>query len=345
MTKSFLLLIAVILTSFISNAQFVPKRWAHVYTDSTRKVYIDTTSIRTRDKQFIYWTLEIFNEPLSVPQIPEEVYRAKTQYVVNDITKKYNVIGVLYYDKIGRLAGENYNRGITGAGDVFSKSIDDDPLVKTVFNKVELFVEGKLYFGIAEETDLESISEENREKAAAIKTKRIRKPEEKESTINDDEDSSKEDSVNLEDSEKVRFVPLPENFEKPEIALGTKANRWKAILKLRREKKKKDSSAVKKEEATPEKKVEVYKYNDKNEKRVTNTIFTDGIKYVVQVSSWKNRKIAEREKEKLKKMGYDSFITQVYIKKKRGTWNRVRVGYFDSLKEARRIQREIKRKL
>lgn len=352
MVKSLLFLITVFLMSTVSNAQFVPKRWAHVFTDSTKKIYIDTTSIRVRDKQFIYWTLEIFNEPVSVPQIPEKIYRAKTQYVVNDITKKYCVIGVLYYDKIGRLTGENYNRGITVTGDVFSKSVNTDPLVKTIFNKVELFVEGKLYFGITEvpQTKHETIKASGTEKSGADRstikiTSNRTTTEEEDSAINIEEDSFDTDSVNSLGTEKVRFVPLPENLREPEFSIGSRANRWKAILKLKRERKKIDSSAVTKKEIKEKKKTKIYTYNVKNERRVTNTIFTDGMKYVVQVSSWKNKKIAEREKEKLKTLGYNSFITQVYLKKKRGTWNRVRVGFFNTLKEAKRIEKEVKKKL
>ena len=71
-----------------------------------------------------------------------------------------------------------------------------------------------------------------------------------------------------------------------------------------------------------------------NDQTVTNRIYTDGKKFTVQSSSWKSTSIAEHEVSKLKKRGFDAFIFKVYIKSKGSTWNRVRIGYFNSRKEA-----------
>jgi cell division protein FtsN len=71
-----------------------------------------------------------------------------------------------------------------------------------------------------------------------------------------------------------------------------------------------------------------------NDQNVTQRIYTDGVQFTVQSSSWKSTSIAEREVNKLKKRGFDSFIFKVFIKSKNSTWNRVRIGYFNSRKEA-----------
>lgn len=71
-----------------------------------------------------------------------------------------------------------------------------------------------------------------------------------------------------------------------------------------------------------------------NDQTVTPRIYTDGVQYTVQASSWKSTSIAEREVRKLKRRGFDAFIVKVYIKSKGSTWNRVRIGYFSSRAEA-----------
>lgn len=76
-------------------------------------------------------------------------------------------------------------------------------------------------------------------------------------------------------------------------------------------------------------------YRDiKNDNQVANQIFYDGDVYTVQVSSWRSSTIAEREVERLKKAGHDAFIYKVYLESKGSTWNRVRIGYFNTLEEA-----------
>ncbi|MFC2083985.1 SPOR domain-containing protein [Bacteroidota bacterium] len=71
-----------------------------------------------------------------------------------------------------------------------------------------------------------------------------------------------------------------------------------------------------------------------NDTQVTNQIFYDGEYYTVQLSSWRSSVIAEREVTRLRDQGYDAFIYQVYLSAKGSTWNRVRVGYFNSVEEA-----------
>lgn len=71
-----------------------------------------------------------------------------------------------------------------------------------------------------------------------------------------------------------------------------------------------------------------------NDMQVSPQIYSDGTNFTVQVSSWKSTTIAENEVAKLKKLGYDAFIFQVFLESKNSTWNRVRIGYFNSMKEA-----------
>jgi cell division septation protein DedD/nucleoid DNA-binding protein len=71
-----------------------------------------------------------------------------------------------------------------------------------------------------------------------------------------------------------------------------------------------------------------------NDIQAANQVYFDGKVYTVQVSSWRNSAIAEREVEKLRKREFDAFIYQIYLESKSSTWNRVRIGYFNSVTEA-----------
>jgi len=77
-----------------------------------------------------------------------------------------------------------------------------------------------------------------------------------------------------------------------------------------------------------------------NENKVAGNIFTDGSKFYVQVSSWKNLIKAEQETKRLKAKGLDAFIVKAYIEQFKGTWYRVRVGSFKTKEEAETFSRK-----
>ena len=75
------------------------------------------------------------------------------------------------------------------------------------------------------------------------------------------------------------------------------------------------------------------KINPMPSQKVKSNIYLSGGNYVVQVSSWKSRSIAESEALKYSKKGYNSFIETAEVPG-RGTWYRVKVGDFKKLSEA-----------
>ena len=77
--------------------------------------------------------------------------------------------------------------------------------------------------------------------------------------------------------------------------------------------------------------------NPADEVEVGNFIFTNGTQYSVQVSSWKNKSAADKEAERFNKLGYQTSVVTVQLKKL-GTWYRVRVGYFESIEKAKNFQ-------
>ncbi len=79
------------------------------------------------------------------------------------------------------------------------------------------------------------------------------------------------------------------------------------------------------------------------ETRIPNTnIFYDGKRYNLQISSWKKMAIAETEVRKLREKGYNAFITKAYLEKFGGTWYRVKIGFFNSEKEASEYEKNLK---
>lgn len=81
-----------------------------------------------------------------------------------------------------------------------------------------------------------------------------------------------------------------------------------------------------------------YEYRFDIERNIGNMIFTDGYKYCIQTSSWRNKFKAESEVQKLKSQGYNAFIVEANLPELDGIWYRVRVGFFDSLDEARKVK-------
>ncbi|MCX6174302.1 MAG: SPOR domain-containing protein [Ignavibacteriales bacterium] len=68
--------------------------------------------------------------------------------------------------------------------------------------------------------------------------------------------------------------------------------------------------------------------------RVNKSIYYDGKSYSYQTSSWPRKLRAEQEVKRLRSLGINAFIVEAYLPQKGGTWYRVRVGSFNSEKEA-----------
>jgi cell division septation protein DedD len=68
--------------------------------------------------------------------------------------------------------------------------------------------------------------------------------------------------------------------------------------------------------------------------KVNNSIYYDGKSYNFQVSSWRDKLKSETEVKRLRALGMTAFIVEAYLPQKGGKWFRVRVGPFNSEKQA-----------
>ena len=104
---------------------------------------------------------------------------------------------------------------------------------------------------------------------------------------------------------------------------------------------KKDSSATPVENKNPklsevvplEKSTEVIDFIG-----VSQDIFKNEEGYYVQVSSWKNKEIAENEVKKLLDKKYNAFIHQTYVENKKANYYRVKIGPVNSFQAAKNIR-------
>jgi cell division septation protein DedD/nucleoid DNA-binding protein len=78
-----------------------------------------------------------------------------------------------------------------------------------------------------------------------------------------------------------------------------------------------------------------------SENEIAKNIYFDGFVYNVQISSWKQEKIAQNEVNKLVKSGYPAYKVKVYIPKFDGYWHRVRIGPFTSMQEAEETLKKV----
>ena len=78
-----------------------------------------------------------------------------------------------------------------------------------------------------------------------------------------------------------------------------------------------------------------------NEKEVAENIYFDGFVYNVQVSSWQQRRIADKESQKLIDKGFPAFVLKVFIPRFNSDWHRVRIGPYPSIKAAKQAQQEL----
>jgi len=297
-------------------AQNVGKRWALVHELDNRNTYVDTTSIRLFESQLSVWTLIYYKSPQEINPIPYPIEKVKTQYLINTVTKRYSIIGALYYDERGRIVGESAKPRMIGGKDNFSMPIQTNSTIDIVLSRALNYVNsGKLDGGPIEYLGSEDVVEFNEDLSNQVSLK-----------------MSNGQNQPEQNSDGTEIVPVDVSYRNNDTKPTTQDDSYDEIVM-------EDESKVDKAESE---KASDREYDNSKERSAKGVIFTDGKLFCYQVSSWRKKSIADAEAKKLINKGFNAFVVKAYIPQKGGYWYRVRVGYFDSLSEAESNKRSLR---
>lgn len=340
--KILFIVLFVLIANGILYGQYIGKRWAVIQDLEDRTVYLDTTTIRPLDNQLTVWSLIVYREPQSIEPLSKKVSHVKSQYLINSITKRYSIVGALYYDDKGRIIGESSSPKTVGGRDNYSTPLSENTSLEILVMKAQNYLTtgrlntipgetitspDKVEFNssLFDEVNSKLNAENNTDTTSTENTEEVTDP----ALATDEQINTMSQSAqqplkpNLTgDIVVIKDAAETPNDEKDDEAPVNDVEAYQPPLQPENDK---DNFTT-----TPS-----AQYDFENESNVTNVIFTDGNLFCFQVSSWRDKSVAEREAEKLKARGHNAFVVEAYIPSKRGTWYRVRIGYFNSLQETR----------
>lgn len=331
----------ILFVSSLVLAQSPPKKWVIIQDLQDRIVYLDTSAVKEYDNRLSVWGLTVFRSPQRVTPFQEEVYQIKSNLLFNTITNTYSLIGTLYYNRAGKIIGESSAPRITGGEDTFEFPIQPGSSIETLYKKAFTYKQtGTLEIEESEylaNTDFSKVQPRNTQKRDTTNQKGTKSdepvvisPEQNISLIDEANAKviAKQDSIAKADSMRMAKNPL---LQQRKIT-NTEASKTKPPSN------KIDLSGVKIDKPkTAETKRVIY--DESKDQNVRGNIWSDGTKYVIQLSSWRRENVADELVLKHKEEGHNAFKMKVELPG-RGTWYRVRIGYFDSLEEAQNYQRE-----
>jgi hypothetical protein len=323
--------------------QKVSKRWLLIEDAPDKITYIDQSQIKSIENQLTVWQLVVYKTPVQMIQFNERIKKVKSQLIFNTLKNTYSTVGTLFYNTDGKIIGETNAPSSLGSGERFSLPIQDGLSIATVLEKTqELLTKGVVVPNqkniiIATEVDRNDlvVPQDQEINTIPIGETPVENPFpglEVEDTDGDKPEEETEEDDNDEDKSDIIKLIAPEI--KTRKIFGN--NRKGAVGKG-------DETITKAEipDLKVPKKTEI-EYNFENERIARGNIWTDGNKYCIQISSFRKKSVAESEVKRLKRAGHNAFVVEAYVAKFRRTYNRVRVGYFDSLDEARQYQRKIR---
>nr|WP_319776131.1 surface-adhesin E family protein [uncultured Sphaerochaeta sp.] len=160
-TRSFICIILFSLTTNLLNAQDPGRRWAKLFDNNEKTIYVDTTSIRQIDNQLSVWSLLIYAQPQQKENIDKDVKKIKTQYLINTLTKRYSIIGSLFYDDRGRIVGESSIARFGGSNNL-TQMVAENPLVTLIMDAAKTYNEtGTINFDENDPGRVEEYDESN----------------------------------------------------------------------------------------------------------------------------------------------------------------------------------------
>ncbi|MHB8905443.1 MAG: SPOR domain-containing protein [Melioribacteraceae bacterium] len=318
MKKNFLFAAIILISSIRVFAQSPGPKWEKILENKDQTVYVDTSSIKKFENQISVLSITVYKNPQIITSLGKEAASIKTQLLFNSASRKYTVIGTLYYDKNQKILGETSLPGFASGSETFSVQVDGNEAMTAIFNKVVDYL--KIDIGVNEQKDTSQIVDNTKvqkeklgDEPAKIFKNDSAKPNDRVALY-----LSKKDSIQKVLSPKGEVKSIP---TKPKI--DTRKSPSEA----------KQTQNIEKQKTAIDSKPSESSVNPKD------MIFKEGTKYSFQVSSWKNKLKAEKEVKRLKAKGHNAFITEGSL---RGIkWYRVRIGYFNSLEETEEYKRKI----
>jgi len=333
--KTYFLIFIILGVSSIF-AQEITENWQIIKSNDYSDIFIDPDKVVEYGNDISVWVLE----KLKVVQLidkSDEILSIKTHYLFNKMKKRYAEIGIIYYDSKGGIVNRSSKSSFNGGPSAFLTPITASAKTQIIFNTViSYMITGEIANVV--DTVSKNINPKNQTENTDEKSK-----VETVNNINYEDKNIESVEANVEDIniEKEQFnhntkedftLKIPEQAEIKEIDQSGIPNTNVSLNEI-------DKVQI---SNLPKIIVPEKEYNAENERALANAIFTDGNLYCIQISSWKTKSYADREINKLLEKGFNAFIFSVKPKNKNSIWHRVRVGYFDSLEEAQRIQKAIK---
>lgn len=329
MKKEFFLITGILVFSvFEIFGQTPGPKWEKVFEATNQIIYVDTSSIKQFENQISVLSVTYYKTPLMITSLNKEAASIKSQLLFNAASKKFTVIGTLYYDKSLKILGETSLPGFASSSETFSVSIEGNEAMMAVFNKAVNYLKSGL--AIIEQKVFSKSGEKNKELLTADQTKKAKaelpKPAIRDTTKAVDRVAlylNKRDSVQRTSIESAKSKPIPTSTSQPDPK--------------KRKEVKQPTIAEKKKPVVDTKNIE-----SESGINLKSTIFKEGKKYSFQVSSWKNKSKAESEVIRLKGEGHTALLAEGIVNGQ--TWYRVRIGYFNSLEETEQYMKKVKTK-
>ena len=111
------------------------KNWVTVLEKQNISVYIDTSNVHQVDNRIAVLSITDYKEPQTFVAINGEASFIKSQILFDTVSKKYSVIGTLYYDKNLKIVGENSSSDFSSGGQKFEMPIEGDDVMTAIYNK------------------------------------------------------------------------------------------------------------------------------------------------------------------------------------------------------------------
>ncbi|MEW6703142.1 MAG: SPOR domain-containing protein [Bacteroidota bacterium] len=250
--KKFLFLFIVWISAHILVlAQSPGPKWEKVLELSERTIYIDTSSVRQYENQISVLSIAVYKQPQPITSLNKEATIIKSQILFNAATKKFTVIGTLYYDKNLKILGETSLPGFASNSETFSVAIEGNEAMTVVFNKSVDYL--KRETPVIEQKDFSKSGEKNKKFVTTDKKDKPKvdslKPTVKDTSKSVDRIAlylSKKDSVQKAASQTAQTEPVQakyseENETNPKSTIFTDGSKYSFQVSSWKNKMKADS--------------------------------------------------------------------------------------------------------